>query len=61
MSIVNAPSRKNDVGMIADLLCLISQIVGVYAYAVTANEAGSEREKVPFAAGGLKYLLSVYT
>jgi hypothetical protein len=47
--------------MIADLLCLISQIVGVYAYAVTANEAGSEREKVPFAAGGLKYLLSVYT
>ena len=46
--------------MIADLLCLIGQIVGVYAYAVAANEAGREWEKVPFAAGGLKYLLGVY-
>ena len=57
--VVEAPPGEDHLGVIADLLRLVRQVVGVDADAVTADEAGAERQEVPLAAGGLQHFLGV--
>ncbi len=42
--------------MVAEHLCLVRKVVGVHANAVTADQAGSEWQKVPFRSGRLEDL-----
>ena len=45
--------------MVADLLGLVGQVVGVDADAVPTDEAGAEGQEVPFGAGGFQDLAGV--
>ena len=45
--------------MVAQLLRLGCEVVGVYAYAVPADQAGAEWQEVPFSAGRLQHLEGV--
>ena len=57
--VVDAPAREDHLRVVADLLRLVRQVVGIDADAVAADEAGPERQEVPLAARGLEHLLRV--
>ncbi len=46
-AVVDAATCENDLGLVAELLCLHRQVVGIDADAVTADEARRELEEVP--------------
>ena len=50
--VVDATAGEDDLGLVAELLRLCRQVVGIDADAVTAHEAGPELEEVPLRAGG---------
>ena len=47
---------EDHLGLVAELLRLHRQVVGIDADAVTADEAGPELEEVPLRAGGLEHV-----
>jgi len=51
-AVVDATAGEDHFRVASDFLGLVSEVVGVDADAVAADEAGPEREEVPFAAGG---------
>ena len=51
-AVIGAAAGEDHFRVVADLLGLVGEVVGVDANAVAADEAGAEREEVPFAAGG---------
>lgn len=58
-AVVDAPAGEDHLGVVADGLGLVGQVVGVHADAVAAHQAGPERQKVPFGAGGFQHFLGV--
>src|SRR5205814_10653878 len=54
-AIVDAPAGKDYLRVVADLLRLIGQIVGINANAVATDEAGPKRQEIPFRARDLQY------
>lgn len=42
--------------MVANLFAFVVEVVGVYAYAVSSDESGVEREEVPFRRGCLNHV-----
>jgi hypothetical protein len=57
--VVDAAAGQDHLGVKADLLRLVGQVVGIDADAVAAHQARFERQEVPFAAGGRKHFASV--
>ncbi len=54
--IVEPSPGQDHLRMIANLLGLMGEVVGVNPNAVATNQAGSEGEKVSFGAGRLEHL-----
>ena len=52
-AVVDAPAGEDDLRVVAEHLGLVGQVVRVDADAVAADQAGPERQEVPFGAGGL--------
>ncbi len=48
--VVQAPAREDHLGVVADLLRLVRQVVRVHTDAVTAHEARAEWQEVPLGA-----------
>ena len=46
--VVDNSAVEDDLAVIAEFLCFVGEVVGVYADAVAADESGSEAEGVPF-------------
>ena len=42
-AVVDSPPRQNDLRMVSDHFCLMSQVIGVDADAMAAHQAGPER------------------
>src|SRR5690606_37287041 len=53
--VVQAAARQDDLGVIANGLRLVGQVVGIDANAVPAHQAGTERQEVQLGAGGLQH------
>ncbi len=58
-AVVQTPAGQDDLGVVADLLCLVGEVVRIDADAVAAHQAGTEGQKVPLGAGGLQHLQRV--
>ena len=58
-AVVDAAACKNDFGMVADLLGLVSQVVGVDADAMAAHQTGAEGQEIPLGASGGQHLVCV--
>ncbi len=58
-AVIQSPPGKNHLWVIANLLCLVSQVVGIYTDAVTADQAWAERQKIPLGPRRLQYLLRI--
>ena len=54
--VVDAPPGEDHLRVVAEHLRLVGEVIGVDADAVAADQAGAEREKVPFASGRLENL-----
>ena len=54
-AVVKAAAGQDDLGVVADRLRLVGEVVRVHADAVAAHQAGAEGQKVPLAAGGLQH------
>ena len=57
--VVDAPARQDHLRVVAHLLGLVGQVVGIDADAVAADQAGPERQEVPLGAGRLQDLQRV--
>src|SRR5690606_4344211 len=60
-AVVDATAGKDDFRVVANGLCLVRQVVRIDADAVAADQAGTERQEVPFGAGGCKHVEGVDT
>ena len=58
-AVVQAAPGQDDLGVVADGLGLVRQVIGVDADAVAAHQAGAKRQEVPLGAGGLEHGLGV--
>ncbi len=58
-AVIDAPASEDDVWVMALLLGLVREVVGVDADAVTADQPGAERQEVPLGAGRLQHLAGV--
>ena len=58
-AVVDPAAGEDDFGVVADLLRLVGQVVGIDADAVAADQARSEGQEVPFAAGGFEHFQGV--
>lgn len=58
-AVVEAAAGEDDLGVVADGLRLVGEVVGVHADAVAADQARTEGQEVPLAAGGLQHGLGV--
>ena len=54
-AVVDASPRQDHLRVIADLVGLVGEVVGVDADAVPADQAGPEGQEVPLGAGGLQH------
>ena len=54
--VVDAPSGEDHLRMVANLLGLVGEVVGVDADAVPADQAGAEGEEIPLGAGSRQHL-----
>ena len=52
------PARDH-VRVVADLLGLVGQVVGIHADAVAADQTGAERQEVPLGPGGFQHFMGV--
>src|SRR5690606_40064764 len=57
--VVQAAAGQDDLGVVADGLRLVRQVVRVDADAVAAHQAGAERQEVPLGAGGLQHRFGI--
>jgi len=57
--IVQAPACQDHLGVVTDLLGFVGEIVGIDTDAVTADEAGSERQKIPFRSRRIQYFFRI--
>lgn len=57
--VVEPTAGQNDLGMIADLLGFLCEVVRIDADAMTADQTGLERQKVPLGAGRGKDIVGV--
>src|SRR3569623_1828296 len=57
--VVDAAAGEDDLRVVADLLRLVREVVGIDADAVAADQAGPEGQEVPLAASGLEHLEGV--
>ena len=55
-AIIDTPASQDDLRVVAQHLCLVSQVVGIHANAVAANQAWFETQKVPFGPRCFKHL-----
>ena len=53
--VVQATTGQNDFRMVADALRFMGEVIGVYTDTVTANQARTERQEVPFGTGCQQY------
>ena len=53
-SIIGAATGENDLRMATGFFSPVGEIIGVDAYAMSADEAGAEGQEVPFGASGLQ-------
>ena len=58
-AVVQPPTGEDDLGVVADGLRLVGEVVRVHADAVAADQARAEGQEVPLAAGGLQHGLGV--
>src|ERR1700683_4157308 len=58
--VIEAPTSQNHLGVVTDFSRLVRQIVRVDTNAMTADQAWSKRQKIPFRACGLQHLFRVY-
>jgi len=58
--IVDPSSGQDNFRMVADLLGLVCQIVGIYGDAMPPHQARLERQKVPLGPGCLADLMGIY-
>ena len=58
-AVIDTAAGQDDLGMVANLLRLVGQIVGVHADAVPAHQARTEGQEVPFGAGRFQHLFGV--
>jgi hypothetical protein len=58
-AVVDAAAGQDDLGVVADFLRLVGEVVRVDADAVAADQAGAEGQEVPLGAGGLQHLQGV--
>src|SRR6266852_6126729 len=54
--VVDAPPGEDHLRVVAEHLRLVGEVIGVDADAVASDQAGAEREKVPFGSGRLENL-----
>ena len=47
-TIIDAPSRLDQLGVKAEILCLIDKVVGIDADAVSADQSWGEAQRIPF-------------
>ena len=59
--VVDTPPGENHFGMVANLLGLVGEVIWVGADAVSADQAGAEREKIPLGAGRCQHFGGVDT
>ena len=57
--VVEAAPGEDHLGVVADLLRLVRQVVGIDADAVAADQARAERQEVPLGAGGDQHFFGV--
>src|SRR6056297_2699392 len=58
-AVVGAAAGQDHLGVEADVLGLVGQVVRVHADAVAADQTGAERQEVPLGAGGFEYRAGV--
>jgi len=58
-AVVEAAAGEDDLGVVADGLRLVGEVVRIHADAVAADQARAEGQEVPLAAGGLQHGLGV--
>jgi hypothetical protein len=58
-AVVGAAPGQDHLGVVADLLRLVGQVVRIHADAVAADQAGAERQEVPLGAGRFQHLQGV--
>src|ERR1051325_1105808 len=59
--VVDAPAGEDDLRVIADHFRLVRQVIRIDADAVSADQTGTKREKVPFGSRRLQYLERIET
>ncbi len=58
--IVDVPSGEDHVGMVADLLGLVGEVVGIDPDAVAADEPRREFQEIPLGSGGFEGFIRIY-
>ena len=58
-TVVHAPARQHDLRVIAQLLRLVGEVIGVNADAVPSHQPWTKRQKVPLRACRLQYIQRV--
>ena len=58
-AIIDAATGADDKRMIAQLLGLVNEIVGVYTDAVTAHQARREAQRIPLGIHGLQHFIGI--
>ncbi len=58
-AVVDAAASEDDLRVVAEHFGFVGEVVGIDADAVAANQAGAERQEVPFGAGGLQHFQGV--
>jgi hypothetical protein len=58
-AVVEPASGEDDLRVVADLLRLMGQVVGIDADTVATDQARAKRQEVPFGARGLEHLIGV--
>ena len=56
-AVVDSPPGEDHLGVVAEFLRLVGEIVGIDADAMPADQAGTERQEIPLGAGGLEHFL----
>ncbi|MNV66107.1 hypothetical protein D3C71_1588440 [compost metagenome] len=54
--VIDASPGQDDLRVVTDFLCFVSQIIRIHAYAMTSYQAGAEWQEVPFSPSSLQHL-----
>ena len=58
-SVIDAPARINDLGMVTEFGRFKSKIVRVDSNAMSSHQSGKEFQKIPFGSGSLQHLVGI--